>query len=146
VTARRLSRSIAVVGAAGMIAGCGSGASSQSTPQTVPPTSTAHTTTPSAPTASAIVPSSTTQVSTTPTTSPSTAASPLANCLNAVSSQRGLTAKQISQLDQVCQAVRGGDQAKVRAQTEQACRNFVNSSRLPAGPARTRALAACKQP
>jgi hypothetical protein len=143
-------------GLAGLVGGCGSsGSSSTVAPQTGTPTVTQTGTNSGsrapagkAPAQSKSAPPGTaaTSLTTTPATSstPSQPATALAKCIQMIGAERGLTAVQRTELDALCQSVRGGDPAKVHASAVQACVNLVNGESLPAGSKKTRALAACK--
>jgi hypothetical protein len=143
--ARRLRPSLLpALTAAVLLAGCGSSSSSSSssgssaatTPSTPPTSSTAQTgstaTTTTSPTATSTSPKS-----------PGGAAA-VASCRHGVQSLPHLKQSIKEKLEEICQKAASGDVNAKRKAAQEACRELVNASPLPAGEARDRALAACK--
>ena len=142
--ARRLLPSLLpALTAAVLLAGCGSSSSSSSssgssaaTPSTPPTSSTAQTGS-----------TATTTTSPTPTsTSPKLpgGAAAVASCRHGVQSLPHLKQSVKEKLEEICQKAASGDVNAKRKAAQEACRELVNASPLPAGEARDRALAACK--
>lgn len=129
--------------AAVLFAGCGSSSSSSgssgssaaapstpSTSSTAQTGSTATTTTSPAPTS-------------TSSKSPGGAAA-VASCRHGVQLLPHLKQSIKEKLEEICQKAASGDANAKRKAAQEACRELVNASPLPAGEARDRALAACK--
>jgi ABC-type Fe3+-hydroxamate transport system substrate-binding protein len=128
-----------------LLAGCGSSSSSSSSSgssaATAPTSSAAQTG------STATTPTSTTPTSTTPTsTSPKLprGAAAVASCRHGVQSLPHLKQSIKEKLEEICQKAASGDVNAKRKAAQEACRELVNASPLPAGEARDRALAACK--
>jgi hypothetical protein len=119
-TVRPLSRCAAVLASACLIAGCGT-ASSTAGPGTTPTT-----TTPS-----------------TGTTTLSKAAS-VAACHRVIASSPGLTASEKAKVATLCDKAATENPVQVREAAAQICAELVNGSKIPAGTAKSQALAACK--
>lgn len=123
-----------------LLAGCGSSSSSSSSSGSSAAT---------APTSSAAQTGST---ATTPTSSTPTSTSPklpggaaaVASCRHGVQSLPHLKQSIKEKLEEICQKAASGDVNAKRKAAQEACRELVNASPLPAGEARDRALAACK--
>lgn len=142
--ARRLHASLLpILAAAVLLAGCGSSSSSSSTSSS---SSSAATSTPStAQTGSSST--APTPTSSTPTSTSSKlpgGAAAVASCRHGVQSLPHLKQSTREKLEEICQKADSGDVNAKRKAAEEACRELVNASPLPAGEARDRALAACK--
>jgi hypothetical protein len=138
---RGITASLPLLAAAALLAGCGSSSSSSgSSAATSQTSSTATGTTPTGSTA------------TTPTTSTGTstssklpgAAAAVASCRHGVQSLPRLKQSTKERLETICEKATSGDVNAKREAAEEACRELVNASPLPAGEAKNRALAACK--
>lgn len=140
---RRLRISLpALLAAAALLAGCGSSSSSSgssaatsSTPATSQTSSTATT------------PTNSTGTSSTGTSTSSKVpggAEAVAACKRGIQSLPHLQQKVTEKLEAICEKAASGDASAQRKAAEEACRELVNASSLPAGEARNRALAACK--
>jgi hypothetical protein len=149
--ARRLYTSLLpALTAAVLLAGCGSSSSSSSssgssaaspsTPATAQTGSAA--TTDTSPTPTSPTPTSTSPTSTSPKSHGGAAA--VASCRHGVQSLPHLKQSIKEKLEVICQKAASGDVDAKRKAAEEACRELVNASPLPAGEARDRALAACK--
>jgi hypothetical protein len=137
--------------AAVLLAGCGSSSSSSSSSgssaATTSTSSTATTSAPSAPATAQTGSTATTATSPTPTsTSPKSpgGAAAVASCRHGVQSLPHLKQSIKEKLEEICQKAASGDVNAKRKAAQEACRELVNASPLPAGEARDRALAACK--
>jgi hypothetical protein len=71
-------------------------------------------------------------------------AAAVASCRHGVQSLPHLKQSIKEKLEEICQKAASGDVNAKRKAAEEACRELVNASPLPAGEARDRALAACK--
>jgi hypothetical protein len=155
---RRLQVSLLpMLAAVALLAGCGSSSSSSSsspatssTPSTSQTGSTATATTPTSSTATA--PTQTSSTATVPTTSTGTSgssklpggATAVASCKRGVEELRTLKASTKAKLEAICEKADSSDVNVKREVVEEACRELVNASPLPAGEAKDRALSACK--
>jgi ABC-type glycerol-3-phosphate transport system substrate-binding protein len=117
-----------------LLAGCGGGSS----------TTTTTTTTSSTSTPAATAPGSTPQTT--------TGAKPLAGasqaieaCKHQIQSTRNLSASVRSKLEAVCVKAASGDTAAVKQAGREVCEEVINTSRLPAGASKDKALAACRK-
>lgn len=139
--ARRLRPSLLpALTAAVLLAGCGSSSSSSSS-------SGSSATTPSTSSTAQTGSTATTTTSPTPTsTSPKLpgGAAAVASCRHGVQSLPHLKQSVKEKLEEICQKAASGDVNAKRKAAQEACRELVNASPLPAGEARDRALAACK--
>ncbi|HWX51807.1 MAG TPA: hypothetical protein VNY34_00860 [Solirubrobacteraceae bacterium] len=133
---------VLVLGGA-LLAGCGGGSSTTTTT-----TTTGSTSTPAAP-ATGSTPQATTPGSTPQTT---TGAKPLAGasqaieaCKHQIQSTRNLSASVRSKLESVCVKAASGDTAAVKQAGREVCEEVINTSRLPAGASKNKALAACRK-
>jgi hypothetical protein len=130
--------------AAVLLAGCGSSSSSSSS------SSGSSAATPSTPSTSATAQTGSTATSTTSPTPTSTSsklpggAAAVASCRHGVQSLPHLKQSIREKLEEICQKAASGDVNARRKAAQEACRELVNASPLPAGEARDRALAACK--
>jgi hypothetical protein len=122
-----IGQGLAVVAAAGLVAGCGSGSSTAgpqaapTTPTTSAPSGTAGGGPPGHPTAATI-----------------------ANCRSAVAARTGFSATLKTQLAELCEKAATENPVQLRATAAAVCTELVNSSALPAGAEKNQALAACK--
>lgn len=152
---RRLARSLPpLLAAVVLLAGCGSSSSSSSSTGsgavtgtisgTVSQTSSSST----APPATSTSPTTTTGTSATTGSSasptPPSAANAVASCKRGVQSLPHLKQSIRKRLETICEKAAAGDVKAKRKAAQEACRELVNASPLPAGEARDRALAACK--
>lgn len=139
--ARRLHASLLpALAAAALLAGCGSSNSSSSS-------SGSSVATPSTSSTAQTGSTATTSTSPTPTsTSPKSpgGAAAVASCRHGVQSLPHLKQSIKEKLEEICQKAASGDVSAKRKAAQEACRELVNASPLPAGDARNRALAACK--
>ena len=117
-----------------LLAGCGGGSS----------TTTTTTTTSSTSTPAATAPGSTPQTT--------TGAKPLAGgtqaieaCKRQIQSTRNLSASVRTKLEAVCVKAASGDTAAVKQAGREVCEEVINTSRLPAGASKDKALAACRK-
>jgi len=147
----------ALLAAAALTAGCGSSSSSSGASATTGPTvstsstpatsqtgtsaATTPTGTTTAPTSSSTTPTSTTGTSTSPIPHPP--ANAVAACKHGVQSLPHLKQSTKARLETICEKADADPNARRKA-AEEACRELVNASPLPAGKAKERALAACK--
>ena len=116
----KLSTWLVVALAAGaLMAGCGSGGST---------TSTASTTTTGSQTA---VP-------------PADAQQAVASCEQALRSQNAISASAKAKLEAICKKAGNGGQAGLQTVARELCIEIINASHVPAGAAKQRALAVCK--
>ncbi len=140
---RRLHASLLpALAAAVLLAGCGSSSSSSSSSgsSAATPSTSATGQTGSSSTA-------TTTTSPTPTSTSSKlpgGAAAVASCRHGVQSLPHLQQSTKEKLEEICQKAASGDVNAKRKAAQEACRELVNASPLPAGEARDRALAACK--
>jgi hypothetical protein len=118
--ARSFTRCATALAVACFAAGCGSGTDSTAGPS---PTAT----------------------STTASTAPHTTAhaTKVGACKRLVQSEARLSAAVKSKLDTLCEQASSETPAQLRANAEQVCEMEVNTSALPAGISKTRALATC---
>ncbi len=127
---------LALLAAAIVAAGCGgssgSSGSSSSSASTAATSSTAAT----APTGS---------TATAPAAVPSAGTSEVAACKRGVGTLLRLPQGTRERLEAICEKAASGNAATKRRATEEACREVVNASPLPAGEAKQRSLAACKK-
>jgi hypothetical protein len=118
---------------AALIAGCGSSSSSSKSSASTSSTPAATQT-------------ATTATATTPATSTTTSASAsVTACKDGIQSLPHLRQSVTERLDRICEQ---GGHANVEAEREaldEACRELVKASPLPAGSAKSRALAACRR-
>lgn len=114
-----------------LLVGCGSSSSSSagSTAATSPSTSSTATTSSTASTGSAKLPA---------------VSSAVASCKHGVEQLPTLRASTRAKLVAICEKAGSGDPEVTRKAAEEACREIVNASPLPAGSAKNRALAGCK--
>jgi hypothetical protein len=119
-----------------LLVGCGGGSSTTTTTTTATTTSTS-------------TPAATTPGSTPQTT---TGAKPLAGasqaieaCKHQIQSTRNLSASVRSKLESVCVKAASGDTAAVKQAGREVCEEVINTSRLPAGASKNKALAACRK-
>lgn len=132
-----------LLAAVALFAGCGS--SSGSSSSSAAGTATGSAATPTSSTAS--TPTSTASTSSTATSatpSPPTGATAVSSCKRGVQSLPHLKQSTKERLETICERAASGDLAAKRKAAEEACRELVNASPLPAGEAKDRALAACK--
>jgi TolA-binding protein len=141
--ARRLHASLlpALV-AAVLLAGCGSSSSSSSSSGSSAATRSTPSTSQTGSSSTATTPTSSTPTSTSPKLPGGAAA--VASCRHGVQSLPHLKQSIKEKLEEICQKAASGDVNAKRKAAEEACRELVNASPLPAGEARDRALAACK--
>jgi hypothetical protein len=138
---RRLHASLLpVLAAAVLLAGCGSSSSSSSSSGSSAATSSTPSTAQTGSTAT--TPTSSTPTSTSPKLPGGAAA--VASCRHGVQSLPHLKQSTREKLEEICQKADSGDVNAKRKAAQEACRELVNASPLPAGEARDRALAACK--
>jgi TolA-binding protein len=129
--------------AAALLAGCGSSSSSSSSSGSSVATSPTSSTSSTGQTGStATTPTSSTPTSTSPKSSGGAAA--VASCRHGVQLLPHLKQSIKEKLEEICQKAASGDVNAKRKAAQEACRELVNASPLPAGEARNRALAACK--
>ncbi len=114
-----------------VLAGCGSSSSSSNSSGSSAATSSTATT-----------PTGSTRTSATPTTP--VGASAVADCKRGIRALPHLQQKVTEKLEAICEKAASGDANAKRKAAEEACRELVNASPLPAGEAKERALAACK--
>ncbi len=132
VRARRISL-LPLLAAAALIAGCGSSSGSSS--------SSASSSTPS--TASSAS-SSTSSSTGTSSSSTSAGASAVAACKRGIQALSQLKPSTREHLEAICEKAASGDVNAKRKAAEEACRELVNASPLPAGAVKERSLAACR--
>jgi len=135
----------ALAAAAVLLAGCGSSSSSSgsSSPSAATPLTPSTPSTGQAGSSSkATTPTSSTPTSTSPKLPGGAAA--VASCRHGVQSLPHLKQSTREKLEEICQKAASGDVNARRKAAEEACRELVDASPLPAGEARDRALAACK--
>jgi hypothetical protein len=87
--------------------------------------------------------------STSSTSTPTTAAGNLSardvkRCKHGVSVLPALSQATKSRLEAICEKAASGDRAAARTAAREACEEIIKASPLPAGRARDRALAGCK--
>jgi hypothetical protein len=123
--------------AAVLLAGCGSSSSSSSSSGSSAATSSTPATGQTGSSSTATTPTS---------TSPKLAggADAVASCRHGIQLLPRLKQSTKEKLEEICQKAASGDVNAKRKAAEEACRELVNASPLPAGEARDRALAACK--
>jgi hypothetical protein len=114
---------VALIGGA-LIAGCGSSSSTSSSSAPAATTSS----TPAGGTS----------------TSPGIAAA-VAACKSGIQGASSLSATSKSKLEAVCEKAAHGDKEAVSKAAREVCAEVVNSSPIPSGSAKEKALAACKQ-
>ena len=136
--ARRLhASSLLLLVAAALLAGCGSSSSSSGS-------SAATSSTPSTSQTGSSSPATTSSTGTSTTPNPAGGTSAVAACKRGVQSLPHLQQSIRERLETICQKAASGDVNARRKAAEEACRELVNASPLPAGEAKERALAACK--
>jgi hypothetical protein len=141
--ARRLHASLLpALAAAVLLAGCGSSSSSSSSSGSSAATSPTPSTSQTGSSSAATTPTNSTPTSTSPKLPGGAAA--VASCRHGVQSLPHLKQSIKEKLEEICQKAASGDVNAKRKAAEEACRELVNASPLPAGEARDRALAACK--
>jgi hypothetical protein len=141
--ARRLHASLLpALAAAVLLAGCGSSSSSSNSSGSSAATSSTPSTSQTGSSSTATTPTSSTPTSTSPKLPRGAAA--VASCRHGVQSLPHLKQSIKEKLEEICQKAASGDVNAKRKAAEEACRELVNASPLPAGEARDRALAACK--
>lgn len=141
--ARRFHASLLpALAAAVLLAGCGSSSSSSSSSGSSAATSSTPSTSRTGSSSTATTPTSSTPTSTSPKLPGGAAA--VASCRHGVRSLPHLKQSTKEKLEEICQKAASGDVNAKRKAAEEACRELVNASPLPAGEARDRALAACK--
>lgn len=141
-----------LLAAAALFAGCGSSSGSSSssaagaaTGSTATPPTSSTASTPTSSTAGAPTRTgSTSSTATSTTPHPPTGATAVASCKRGVQSLPHLKQSTKERLETICEKAASGDVNARRKAAEEACRELVNASPLPAGEARDRALAACK--
>ena len=139
---RRSSWLVGVLLCGALFAGCGSSSSSSTSTQSSTPASTASTASTTSST-----PASTSTSTSTPSRihlSGAKLAQAVAICKQQIKAQSTLPAGAKSKLEAVCEKAAKGDTAAVRQAAKEICEEVVNSSKVPAGAAKERALAACK--
>jgi uncharacterized protein YceK len=99
---------------------------------------------------SASSPPATTGSTSTPSTNGALANNPqvkaaVAACKQSINAQPTLSADLKSKLSKVCDKAGTGDEAGAKKATQQVCEAIVNSGKIPSGPAKDQALAACKK-
>lgn len=139
---------------AALLAGCGGSSSSSGagattgSTATLPTSSTASTptsSTASTPTASTPAHTGSTSPTGTGTTPHSPAgAAAVASCKRGVRSLPHLKQSTAERLETICEKAASGDVNAKRKAAREACRELVEASPLPAGEAKERALAACR--
>lgn len=136
-----------LLAAVALLAGCGSSSSSSSssaatssTPATSQTSSTATATTPTRSTAT--TPTNSTGASTSSKLPRGAAA--IVSCKHGVQSLPHMKQSTREKLEAICEKAAGGDVNAKREAAEEACLLLINASSLPAGKAKNRALAACK--
>ena len=140
---RRLHASLLpILAAAVLLAGCGSSSSSSSSSGSSAATSSTPSTAQTGSSSAATTPTSSTPTSTSPKLPGGAAA--VASCRHGVQSLPHLKQSTREKLEEICQKADSGDVNAKRKAAQEACRELVNASPLPAGEARDRALAACK--
>jgi hypothetical protein len=140
---RRLHASLLLaLAAAVLLAGCGSSSSSSSFSGSSAATPSTSATGQTGSSSTATTPTSPTPTSTSPKLPGGAAA--VASCRHGVQSLPHLKQSIKEKLEEICQKAASGDVNAKRKGAEEACRELVNASPLPAGEARDRALAACK--
>jgi len=130
---------VVVVGSV-FIAGCGSSSSSSSTSSSTAATTATTSSTPA---------SSTGTTSSTPSTTPNPASSAgladaVAECKSVIKEAPTLGASTKAKVEAICNKAADGDLAGARAAAKEVCEEVINSSPIPAGAIKERALAACK--
>jgi hypothetical protein len=141
--ARRLHASLLpALAAVVLLAGCGSSSSSSSSSGSSAATSSTPSTSQTGSSSTATTPTSSTPTSTSLKLPGGAAA--VASCRHGVQSLPHLKQSIKEKLEEICQKAASGDVNAKRKAAEEACRELVNASPLPAGEARDRALAACK--
>jgi hypothetical protein len=140
---RRLHASLLpALAAAVLLAGCGSSSSSSSSSGSSAATPSTSATGQTGSSSTATTPTSPTPTSTSPKLPGGAAA--VASCRHGVQSLPHLQQSTKEKLEEICQKAASGDVNAKRKAAQEACRELVNASPLPAGEARDRALAACK--
>jgi len=125
-----------------LLAGCGSSSSSSSSSGSSAATPSTSATGQTGSSSTATTPTSPTPTSTSPKLPGGAAA--VASCRHGVQSLPHLQQSTKEKLEEICQKAASGDVNAKRKAAQEACRELVNASPLPAGEARDRALAACK--
>jgi hypothetical protein len=116
-----------------LLAGCGGGGSSSTSSRS---TSTAATSTANPP-----------ATSSTPSTGAGTSATiqqAVEACKRTIHGETTLSARAKAKLEAVCGKAAKGDATAVRKAAQEVCAEVINGSAVPPGPARERAIAACK--
>ncbi len=126
MTRRRIPPLLLALCCGALIGGCGSGSSTKSTAATTTPAATTTTTSTPIPTGAANVQQA------------------VQECKHLVQTQTKLTPGAKAKLEGVCEKAAKGDSAAVKQAAREVCEEVINSSSVPAGPAREQALAACK--
>jgi ABC-type glycerol-3-phosphate transport system substrate-binding protein len=127
MTRRISSTALVLLAGAVLLAGCGSSSGSSSSGSTAATGST----------------SSSSTASTGAATNPHVAAA-IEQCKHGVSVLPTLSATTKHRLESICDKAASGDADAARTASREACEEIVKASPLPAGEARNRALAGCK--
>lgn len=134
MTSRRLPWLASLLACGALIGGCGSSASSttssQSSSSTAASTPTTSSTTASTPSASTLA------------TAP--AQEQIAACQRALAAESKMPPQLKAKLNDDCVKAAHGDKAAIKQAIREVCEEVIKSSALVAGPARDKALAACK--
>jgi hypothetical protein len=139
--ARRLNAALLfLLAAAALLAGCGSSSSSSGSSGS----SAATSSTPSTGSTSSSQTGSTASTPTSTSSNPAGGASAVASCKRGIQSLPHLQQSTKERLETICEKAASGDVEAKRKAAEEACRELVNASPLPAGEAKERALSACK--
>jgi hypothetical protein len=120
---RHFAWAFAALAVAAPLAGCGSSSSSSTT---------ASSTSPLATTSSGATPA------------PSSSSSAIQTCLEGVKRLPSLKADTRERLEAICHRGGNGDSEEARKAAVEACEQLVEASPLPAGAAKDKSLAACK--
>jgi hypothetical protein len=144
---------LVVVLAGVLIAGCGSSSTpttkstSPATTATATPTTTSPTTTTTTTPASTTKSTAPTSTPNIPTSIPTTAAGvaeDVAVCKSIIQSEPTLAASVKAKVEGICNKAAHGNLAGARAAAKEVCVEVINASPIPSGPAKEKALAACK--
>jgi hypothetical protein len=138
---RKLSTWLLVALAGGaFVAGCGSSNNSTSSSQA---TSTPATTSPT-PAGATSTPTPSGPRTPAGEASHPTPAQAVASCKQSIQAQPTISASAKSKLAGLCAKAAGGDRTALHKVAQEVCIELVNSSQIPAGASRERALAVCK--
>jgi hypothetical protein len=119
-----------------LLAGCGGGGSSS--------TSSRSTSTPATSTANPPATSSTPSTGAGAAGTSATIQRAVEACKRTIHGETTLSARAKAKLEAVCGKAANGDAAAVRKAAQEVCAEVINGSAVPPGPARERAIAACK--